>query len=174
MTNTMKDRGDKTEREALAYLCDRWPHLMRSRPMRQLGAGRRDDIGDLAAIDDVVIQVKASSPKTIVRQLRLAAAGAGTQRENAGAQWGFGLVKHPRARRGSVRWVVSTYQWPGKAAALECGASTIKALAHARNELGGDRKSRVAVVAGRGMPPMWIGPLEAWMDAYEQSVLRAV
>lgn len=168
----MKDKGDRAEREALAYVKEHWSHLVRSNPMRMLGAGRRDDIGDLAVIDDVVIQVKAASPQTVVRQLRLAAAGAAAQRENADVAWGVGLVKHPRARYGSVRWVVATYQWPGHVEALECGSSSVTALAHARNELAGDRETRVAVVKGRGMPAMWISPIEAWMAAFERVGVR--
>ncbi|WP_277212346.1 hypothetical protein [Isoptericola croceus] len=174
MTNPAKIKGDQTEREALAWIATGWPHLLRPNAMRMLGAGRRDDIGDLSAIDDVVIQVKASNPRTLTAALRAAAHGAAAQRVNAAARFEMGLTKYPNARGGSVRWLATSLVWPGPVeAVLDAGAAVSKAVVFVRDEAGPARTDRVAVVHGRGLPVMYLAPAEAWMSAFEHAAAVA-
>jgi hypothetical protein len=76
LANSAKRKGDKAELEVQALLRD---HLgVRAR--RQLGAGRRDDIGDISGVPDTTIQVAAYAdigraireklPETVAQQQR--------------------------------------------------------------------------------------------------------
>src|SRR6478735_12765266 len=56
--NTNKRKGDRAEREAVAVLCELAPDLVVARPQRLLGAGRREDTGDLWVFPGVTVQVK--------------------------------------------------------------------------------------------------------------------
>lgn len=172
MANPSKAKGDQAERDALAYLldiCDGDPHL-RLNPMRQLGAGRRDDIGDLAVLDDTVVQVKACNPRTLVRSVRSAAEGALAQQANALTPYAVGMTKFPGARTPTVRWIASTYQWPAEldpdAGVREFGTAVASALVYVRDDTSpAPRTHRVARISGRGLPPMFVAPFEAWLDA---------
>jgi hypothetical protein len=76
MTNSAKRKGDKAELEVQGLLQDHLGVPAR----RQLGAGRKDDIGDISGVPDTTIQVAAWSdlsrcvreklPETVEQQER--------------------------------------------------------------------------------------------------------
>ena len=101
MANSNKRRGDRAEREALAVVCRLAPDLVVARPQRLLGAGRREDTGDLWVLPGVTAQVKHRADPA--QAIRLAADGAAAQARRAGSEFAVGLVPIPRARVGAVR-----------------------------------------------------------------------
>ena len=76
VTNSAKRKGDKAELEVQGLLCDHLGVPAR----RMLGAGRKDDIGDITGVPDTTIQVAAWAdldravreklPKTVAQQER--------------------------------------------------------------------------------------------------------
>jgi len=166
--NSSKNKGDRGEREAVVALCALAPDHVLPNARRKLGAGRRDDMGDIDVFPDVTIQVKwlASLPTA----LRDAAAGASVQSARAGTSYALGMVPIPRARKSGVRWLASTTSWPGGPpppdAALVTGQSQV-AVAHARAEQAGiPRSRRIAVVRRSGLVDLYVAPMEAWLDAW--------
>ena len=104
-------RGDKAEREALAFLTALTPDLVVPCPQRILGLGRHLDTGDLDVYPDVAVQVKAFS--NVVAGARLAAVGAAAQAVNRGVPLSVGVVLRPRvARSRTDRWIIATTTWP--------------------------------------------------------------
>lgn len=161
MVNRMKDKGDRAEREALAMLKDVAADLLVDNPMRQLGAGRKDDIGDLHVFPDVAVQVKACSPSTIRAACRAAATGATVQASRLLAPVALGLVKVPGAR-GPIKWLAAVELWPtdlDPETVTPFGSAAAKAIDHARS--GG-----IAHVFGRGADPYLVAPLDLWLSAY--------
>ena len=81
--------------------------------MRMLGAGRKEDVGDLKAFPDAAVQVKNFKEKYLSKALYEGAAGAQEQAGNARHPYNTGMVLVPRARKvGAVRFVASTLHWP--------------------------------------------------------------
>lgn len=82
MTNRAKNKGDRAELEVQGLLRD---HLgLPAR--RQLGAGRRDDIGDIAGVPDTTIQV--TNRADIARAIREKLPETVQQQERAGSLFG--------------------------------------------------------------------------------------
>lgn len=109
MANPQKQKGDKAERDAVADICALVPDLVRGKPERYLGAGRKDDVGDIRVLDDVAIQVKNfADPSTAVSE---AVKGSLRQREHKEKSEGWlvpfhlGMIQFPRARPGTVKWI---------------------------------------------------------------------
>jgi hypothetical protein len=78
LTNAAKRRGDEAEREAAAILSDLLGYPVR----RKLGAGRRDDVGDLDGLPETTVQV--ASWGDVLRAVREKPVAAECQRERAG------------------------------------------------------------------------------------------
>ncbi len=95
MTSSSKRRGDRAEREV--------EHILQNElglpARRALGAGRKDDIGDISGIPDTCIQVVAY--KDIARAIREKLPEVEQQRQRAGATYSAVF-----ARRRGGEWVV--------------------------------------------------------------------
>lgn len=101
MTNANKNKGDIAEREIAGILADLtgWP------VRRKLGAGRKDDEGDLEGIPDTVIQV--ANWANVLAAVRTKPVEAEQQRHNAGATFAATLI---RMRGGVWRAVLTPEQ----------------------------------------------------------------
>ena len=168
MGNSNKRRGDRAEREALAVLYLLAPDLLVPRPQRLLGAGRREDAGDLWVLPDVTVQVKHRADPA--QAIRIAADAAAVQARRAGCHFALGLVPIPRARHSAVRWVACSATWPVLVDAAEFRSVT-RALAHVRRDepSTGPRDQRVAVVDRGQTAALYVGTLEAWLHAYRRA-----
>ena len=175
MANSSKRKGDRAEREALAAICRLAPDLVVPRPQRLLGAGRREDTGDLWVLPGVTVQVKCrADPADAIRP---AADAAAVQARRAGNVVGLGLVPIPRARCGSVRWVACGAHWPcHRAEGATVFSSVTAALHHVRrdDEEAPERTSRVAVVRRAPTAAVYLGTLEAWLSSFRFALGGAV
>ena len=79
MTNRAKAEGDEAEREVAALIND----LLGINCRRALGAGRKDDVGDVYGVPHTVIQV--TRIRDFTRAIREKLAKTEAQRKNAGA-----------------------------------------------------------------------------------------
>jgi len=171
--NAAKQKGDRGEREAVTTILRLAPDLALPSARRKLGAGRRDDVGDIDALPDVTIQVKTMTDVTVA--VRQAATGAAVQAERAGTRWALGMVPVPRARCDAVRWLAATTTWPGGPPpddeVLPTGRTEM-AVRHARQERAGiPRERRIALVSRSGSDPIYVAPIEAWLLAYRLAAL---
>lgn len=174
MANTSKRKGDKGELEGVAVLVTRVPHLCVPNPMRALGAGRRDDHGDLRVLPDVSIQVKTWA--AVTRACRESVEGAVRQARNAANPMALGLVPIPNTPKapGALRWLAVAYDWPGGTASwvpVPTFGVTLNAVRHLRTGFGGKvplRLRMVQVKGGSGRRAMFIGPLDAWLECYAE------
>lgn len=178
MANPSKAKGDRAERECVEAIVALAPHLVRERPQRMLGAGRKDDVGDLSVVDGVTMQVKAL--KSVATAVRQAAMGAEAQRLNSMDRFAVGLVPIPRARVGDptrVRWLASAIHWPdpevGSRATTEhflvSKFANVQAwLTDITIDIPIDQ--RVVELAMAGKPTLWVGTLQAWLNDYAASV----
>lgn len=177
MANSAKDKGDRYEREAKDYLIELAPDLVCELPMRMLGAGRKDDVGDIRVFDDVAIQVRAlASMGTAVRS---SAHDAVIQAANGRVPFALGMVPVQGARKNKVRWLAATAvdRWPGGAPEAVAEFSIIsKALPWLGDDAGPAgyrpwmRTERICTLVGPGKPVL-LAPMEAWMAAYRQSLI---
>lgn len=169
MTNRSKEKGDRGEREAVAALRELFPGLVLKNSQRKLGAGRKEDTGDLVVFHDVTIQVKNYAD--VSTSLREAAVGAAIQGERAGTRFAFGMAPIPRARRGSVRWLAATLEWPGGApdeTEIARFGQVSRAVARVRQEnIGIRRDKRVVAVDRRDSLRLYVAPVEAWVAAWQ-------
>lgn len=102
MANAQKGRGDRAEREAAELLS-----LLLGLPIRRkLGAGRRDDQGDLDGLSGFALQV--ADWKDVARAAREKPDAAEQQRRHAAAPHAATLV---RFRGGLWRVVLTPEQW---------------------------------------------------------------
>lgn len=90
MANPNKRKGDRAERELASILTDRLHTPVR----RFLGAGRKDDIGDLDGVSNHTLQVKnwrniTAAITTGIEQLK-------QQQQNAKTDNGTLFIKHPK------------------------------------------------------------------------------
>ena len=173
MANSNKRKGDRAEREAVAVVCRLAPDLVVARPQRLLGAGRREDTGDLWVLPGVTVQVKHRADP--VQAIRLAADGAAVQARRAGCAFAVGLVPIPRARGGAVRWVACCTTWPGqRPEAIAVFRSVTAALQHVRRDDGAAprREHRVTLVQRAPTAAVFLVPVEAWLHAYRGAVNR--
>jgi hypothetical protein len=193
MTNRSKRKGDEGEREAVQMLLAMAPDIVHPAARRALGAGRKDDIGDvdIRTLTHVVIQVKKPNRANFPSYLRLAAKGAVTQRQNAIAQyhdirWGLGLVPIPLApMNGAVRWLacVDAGEWPGplpddltaNGGPFRFNAAG-KMVAWLKTEKGPHgfmafpREQRIATYGLVADDSIIVAPVEAWLAAYRLAV----
>lgn len=97
MTNAAKNKGDRGEREVESLLRDLLgiPEIRRA-----LGAGRKDDVGDIFGVPDTVIQVAWWND--ILAAIRSKLVGCQEQQENAKARFGASFI---RMRGG--KWIVT-------------------------------------------------------------------
>ena len=102
MSNSQKDKGDKAEREAAELISELTGYEVR----RKLGAGRKDDEGDLEGLPNVTIQV--ANWKNTASAAIQKPKGAEDQRENAGTDYAATFV---RFRGGTFRVVLTPEQW---------------------------------------------------------------
>lgn len=171
MTNAAKRKGDAGERAAVVALVALAPDLVVPQARRKLGAGRKDDTGDLDVFADVAIQVKTMAD--LSKALRQAALGATVQAARARVPFHLGMAPVPRARAESVRWIASCTEWPdlglGHDELARFGTPTA-AVDHVRNErLGVPRARRIASVERKDCEIIVIAPIEAWLDAYRRA-----
>ena len=103
MTNSSKAKGDKAELEVQGLLRDLLGYPCR----RALGAGRKDDCGDIHGLPATVIQV-ANWPADTLGAVRHKPVEADRQRDNAGVPFAATFV---RLRGGEYRVVMTPEQW---------------------------------------------------------------
>lgn len=178
MANRSKDKGDRAEREALAWLKENASHLCDvPKPDRKKSAGIPEDIGDMHFISTVSIQVKAWSPARMGMAVREAAVGAAAQAINGGSSHGIGMSLVQGARAGSVRWIASCLPatWIGPEPVN--GFGTISAAVKwMRDDVGPQgylahpRTSRVCLLSGSGAQEVVLAPMEAWVQAYSRVI----
>ncbi|MDQ2740206.1 MAG: hypothetical protein M3Y35_16655 [Actinomycetota bacterium] len=177
MANSSKSKGDKAEREAVLVLNDLASDLTVSRPRRKLGAGRKDDEGDLDVFPDATVQVKFW-PAAVNASVREAAIDAQAQSSRAGTPFHTGMVCLPNVRTQAVRWVAATLEWPGFRPTddeLALFALVPKALAHIRREdIGVPRRRRIALVRYADTPDIFVAPIDAWLLAYRRARAAAL
>lgn len=194
MANANKIKGDRAERALLAHLNTQWPHLMRPDAARMLGAGRRDDTGDLIALPGVTIQVKHWN--NLPQALASAASGAAAQRRTAAVPFGVGVCKVPGARAPKPIWLAAVLadEWPGPApedppcfrqsgrmltwltqadetpaqARARAQARTARQRATLAPAPVDDVRYRIACWDARGTTYL-VSPLEAWVAAWQQT-----
>lgn len=176
MANAAKTKGDRGERAAVALLCALAPDLVCERPERMLGAGRRDDIGDLRVFDDVTIQVKTM--KDFTRAMRVASDDAYEQNERAGLRHALGMVPIPHASTApdAVKWIAACRQLPGMdhldVEGLFCTGQSSLAVDWLRLRPTKKRPSvrqiddRFAVVQTKGLPEMYLATIQSWLRLY--------
>jgi hypothetical protein len=148
--------------------------------MRMLGAGRKDDIGDVRVFEDTTMQVKAY--KNVAQGLRLGAIGAVDQQRRADQEFASGFLPIPRApvdQPDKVRWLASAIVWPipevGERSTTETfhAASTAKAVAWLRDPKGDiPIDERVAEIVMDGKPTLLVGPIQAWLRDYRLATNR--
>jgi hypothetical protein len=126
MGNAPKARGDRAEREAAELLT-----LLLGVPIRRkLGAGRKDDVGDLDGLSGFVLQV--ADWKDTARAAREKPAAAELQRSNASEPHAATLV---RFRGGCWRVVLTPEQWARMVLLLSApGHSQQPARLHPRSQ----------------------------------------
>lgn len=103
MSNPSKRKGDKAELEVQGILRD----LLGVPARRMLGAGRRDDVGDMTGVPDTTIQVAAWS-HDFAYGVRVKPLECEKERERAGTTFAATFV---RLRGGEYRVVLTPEQW---------------------------------------------------------------
>lgn len=102
MANPQKRKGDSAELEVQAILQD----LLGVPARRMLGAGRKDDIGDITGVPDVTIQV--ANWKDVGQAVRHKPVECEEQRERADTTFAATWI---RLRGGVWRVVLTPEQW---------------------------------------------------------------
>ena len=102
MANPSKRKGDRAELEVQALLRDHLGVPAR----RQLGAGRKDDIGDMAGVPDTTIQI--ANYKNVTTAVRKKPEECVEQQARAGTTHGATFV---RLVGGDYRVVLTVDQW---------------------------------------------------------------
>lgn len=180
MANSAKAKGDRAELEAVRVLLDLVPDLCVPKAQRMLGAGRREDVGDLHVFSDVAIQVRNYAMPQLGTAIRSAAADSFVQAGNAPVRLDFalGMVPVPRAQATSVRWLATTLpdQWPGGTPVSQSRhpvefPTVSRMLTWVRDDEGPygyearPRMSRMALLTGPGQHVL-VAPIEAWLADY--------
>ncbi len=174
MANAAKNKGDRFEREAVVELVRLAPDLTVVNPMRMLGAGRKDDIGDLSVFGDTAIQVRAYQASNLGGAARSAAYDSVTQADNGRLAHALGMVPIPKARVGTVRWLaaVAPHAWPFVLPSEPIEFKIIsKAIPWLRDDDGPygyeakPRDHRIAILTGPA-DNVLLAPIEAWIRSY--------
>jgi Holliday junction resolvase len=108
MSSPQKDKGDRAEREISELLTELTGLPVR----RKLGAGRKDDEGDLEGLPDITVQVAAW--KDTLAAVRTKPLEAEQQRLNAGTSLVVTLVKLNRAGWRAVMTPEQLAAWIGR------------------------------------------------------------
>ncbi|WIB65460.1 hypothetical protein [Curtobacterium sp. MCBD17_040] len=170
MTNSSKDKGDRGEREAVEAFQTLCPDLLVWNAQRLLGAGRKEDVGDLLVIDDVAVQVKAFAAKYLSKGVYEAANGAAIQAGHARKPHAVGMVLVPRARKDKVRWVMVAHTWPAPIDEIATASSATAAF-DAVVKAGIDTPFTVRL-ARKDKPELVLGSLPTWVAAYRSATGR--
>jgi hypothetical protein len=169
MTNSSKNKGDRGEREAVEAFQLLCPDLLVWNAQRLLGAGRKEDVGDLLVIDDVAVQVKNFGPKYLSKAVYEAAEGARIQAGHGRKHYALGMVIVPRARKDKVRWVSVVEQWP-TSRLHDTASSAVQAIDKVV-AAGIDAEYTVQVVR-KGADPVILSSLPTWVRAYRHAAGR--
>ena len=109
MANSAKRKGDRAELEVQGLLRE----LLGVPARRALGAGRKDDVGDITGVPDTVIQIVDSADKT--RAIREKPLEAERQRMHAECLTSeyrpYFAATFVRLRGGDYRVVLTPEQW---------------------------------------------------------------
>jgi len=148
MANSAKDKGDRFEREAVPVLVELLPEFAVTKPMRMLGAGRKDDVGDLHVLADAAVQVKAWD--NMGGAIRTAVSGSVIQAGHGDKEYALGMVPVQGARVHQVHWLacVAPGRWPVPVEPVAEFGMVSKALAWVKDDEGPygyrvwDRQSR--------------------------------
>jgi hypothetical protein len=124
MTHPSKRKGDRAELEAQGILRD----LLGVPARRKLGAGRKDDMGDIDGVPDTVISV--GNIARLSEAVRVKPRDCETQQERAGALFGATFV---RLHGGEFRVVLTPEQF----ATLWREAQPVSSLAEKWDEMFG-------------------------------------
>ena len=165
MVNRSKAKGDKAELDATQYFIDLCPDLVVERPKRMLGAGRKEDVGDLWVFPDVAIQVKAFKPASLSAALYDSARTSVDQAANGEKPFALGMVKMHNARPGTEKWLASVLEWPEEADTVPFKAGTA-AAEWARKHPAPDHA--IARVERGGSPAIFVAPMGTWVSAYRR------
>ena len=103
MSNPSKLKGDRCELEVQGILRD----LLGVPARRKLGAGRKDDVGDIDGVPDTVIQC-ANRQARFYETIREKPRECEQQQERAGATFGASFI---RLRGGEYRVVLTPEQF---------------------------------------------------------------
>lgn len=103
--NASKRKGDRAELEVQEILRE----LLGVPARRALGAGRKDDVGDIDGVPETVIQV-ANKPSDTLRAVREKPLEAERQRRNTYPRRSFAAT-FVRLRGGEYRVVLTPEQW---------------------------------------------------------------
>ena len=114
MSNPAKNKGDRAEREAAELLSKLTGHTAR----RELGAGRKDDQGDIDGLPDLTVQVAFWAD--VLSAIRIKPKGAEQQRINRGTRWAITMI---RLNRAGFRVVMTPEQFAALYADAKKGAS---------------------------------------------------
>lgn len=104
MTNSSKRKGDRAELEAAELLTE----LLGVPARRRLGAGRRDDTGDIDGVPSTTVQVCSRTDSVVAVGVVRKPVEAGEQAERAGTPYAATLL---RIRGGTWRFVLTPDQY---------------------------------------------------------------
>lgn len=171
MANPSKSKGDIHEREAVEYFKELCPDLLVWNAQRMLGAGRKEDIGDLLVFPDAAVQVKAFKAASLSAAIYQAAGGAKVQAERARHPYALGMVLVPRARKvGAVRWAACVHEWPIAVADPDIHSNALSAFEAVKTA--GPEAHLVTRVQRKGVEPVYIGSVQSWVSDYRTATAR--
>lgn len=162
--NSNLNRGKANERASCEYLNEIFgPHW---KWRRKLGAGRREDEGDLENVvdRDVLVQAKVTNKKNFTSAVRKAVDGASKQAGHIEARFPMGLTKVPGARS-EPRWLVSTHIWP---TALPDSTPVIRGTEEAMRHL--RHHDEPVIVIWHGVPDMVLSSVSCYYRSYVSAV----
>lgn len=176
MANSSKNKGDRGEREGVAELVERMPEHTFPDSKRMFGAGRKGDVGDLFVLPDTAVQAKSYKAESLGSAIIEAGSGALRQAANGGLEHALGMVKVPRALKGTVTWLaVIDIEHPDAQKFDEVAEFKMvsKMMAWIKDDAGPygyrpwPRSSRVARFSGaQKNNDSLVMPLDAWVDWY--------
>lgn len=162
MVNANKNKGDRAEREAVDALVALSSGLqLTPLQMRALGAGRKEDTGDIHVFPDVAVQVKNYAASRLNAGIREAAVGALRQAGNGLLPYHLGMTVIPRARKDGLRWVASAVEWVAPVEPEATVANPVAAL-----ELVKKSPLSLVLVSRKGTEDIVVSSLNRWMDDY--------
>lgn len=168
MANPQKQKGDRAELEAVTALVKQGHGLaMHPLQMRALGAGRKEDTGDIHVFPDVAIQVKNYAQNRLNAGLRSAAFGALRQSENGLVPFHLGMVVVPRARKDGFRWAATAVTWVLDSAPDAIASNPVEALDMVKAD-----NSQLILVQRKGAEDFFVSSLGKWLDDYRFRLLQ--